>query len=229
MVCYGDFIHLIAAVWLGFHGHGVARFGIGGCDGGRTAALAGFARIGFVGGRGISAAAGIDGITAAALGLRDLKIDGLPSNVLRVGIRHPEYHGVGPHLGGRLGALIGCLQPAGVADLQVRRHCAAVAVLDNQLPRVALHGLAGIGDGHARHAAEGHRLFIAGYDLKGVGEVLVVIGADRDSHRAHLALCCHIVEQDGQGEGVQRLASGGVDDLRRACRIIPRLSKVDAC
>ncbi len=86
-----------------------------------------------------------------------------------------------------------------------------------------------IGDGHARHAAEGHRLFIAGYDLKGVGEVLVVIGADRDSHRAHLALCCHIVEQDGQGEGVQRLASGAVDDLRRACRVIPRLSKVDAC
>ena len=47
-------------------------------------------------------------------------------------------------------------------------------------------GLAGIGDGHARHAAEDHRLFVAGYDLKGVGEVLVVIGADRDSHRAHL-------------------------------------------
>ena len=52
----------------------------------------------------VNPAAGIDGITAVALGLRDLKIDGQPSNVLRVGIRHPEYHGVGPHLGGRLGA-----------------------------------------------------------------------------------------------------------------------------
>ena len=125
-VGHGDLIHLIALVRVGGDGHGVAPLRAGGVDRNR-AALLGLGHVRLVGGRSVAPAAG----AIAALGPRDFKVDGQPSDIRGVSVRRPEDHGVGPHLGGRLSTLIGGAQPAGIGDLQLRRHRIAAAVLNN--------------------------------------------------------------------------------------------------